>query len=322
MLPYRFDRLLSHLQRRRLACRLAVAAIVFAGTAAAGDDADADPPRSEPRSHIQSAGEMAAARGAADAPASTKVASPFGLVVDRVPDLLREHLALSRGVGLVVDEVVAGSSAATAGFKPHDVLVAIDEQSLIVPEQFNVLLAGEGPAAPKSCTLIRNGQRQTIALAPAAPATSTSTATTTAAAASTDAPPSVKPKRSLTPPASALAMLPKEKKPPAAATEQQAREFTGVVRRKGDSCFVLADRDYAIEILREDETLLTVRNARGRPIFRDVIETPEQRSLIPVAVRDRVEQLERQFGQPMQATARPRPVAEIGRLDIEPVQIK
>lgn len=314
MLRYRIDRMLDRLHHRRLAWPLVVAATIFGCTAAVRGDEDPDAPRSEPRSHIQPAGEVAAAQAAADAPAAATVTSPFGLIVARMPDLLREHLALGHGVGLVVDEVVAESAAATAGFKQHDVLISIDEQSLIVPEQLVVLLAGEGPAAPKSCTLIRNGQRQTIALAGGPPE-----ATAAAPAASARPAP---PKRSLTPPASALALLPSEKKPPVAAAAPAAQESTGVVRRKGDSCVVLADRDYAIEIVHEDETRLTVRNSRGRTIFRDVIETPEQRSLIPVAVRDRVEQLESQFRRPMQATSRPRPVAEIGRLDIEPVQVK
>lgn len=314
MLRHRIDRLLDRLHHRRFAWPLAVAATILSCTAAVRADDDADAPRSEPRSHIEPAGEVAAAQAHADAPATATATSPFGLVVARVPDLLREHLALGHGVGLVVDDVVAGSSAVTAGFKQHDVLVSIDEQSLIVPEQLVVLLAGEDAAAPKSCTLIRNGQRQTITLAGAPPE-----ATTAASAAS---PQPALPKRSLTPPASALALLPSAKMPPVAAATPAARESTGVVRRKGDSCVVLTDRDYAIEIVHENETRLTVRNARGRTIFRDAIETPEQRSLIPVAVRDRVEQLENQFRQPMQATARPRPVAEIGSLDIEPVQVK
>jgi hypothetical protein len=97
---------------------------------------------------------------------------------------------------------------------------------------------------------------------------------------------------------------------------------SGVVRSKGTTGLVQDDLDYSIDVTREDETLLTVRNAGGKTIFRAVIETPEQRSRIPLAVRDRVEQLEQLLDRQMQATPRPQPAAEIGRLDIDPVLVK
>jgi hypothetical protein len=103
----------------------------------------------------------------------------LGLTAVRAPDLLREHLALGHGAGLVVDDVVAGSSADTLGFKRHDVLISIDDQLLLVPEQLVVILSAIDTAAAKSCTLIRGGKRLTLPLdAPARPAAGTAAAAT------------------------------------------------------------------------------------------------------------------------------------------------
>jgi hypothetical protein len=62
---------------------------------------------------------------------------------------------------------------------------------------------------------------------------------------------------------------------------------------------------------------LVVLDPRGRIVFNDAIETPEQRSLIPQSVRQRVEQMERS----LESAARP-PVLEVGRLDVEPIEIR
>lgn len=285
MLRHRIERPLHRPRHRRLAWTVAVAVAILAraGLARGGDAGVSSP---------------------------TALPAPFGLAVARVPDLLREHLALGQGVGLVVNDVVAESPAAAAGFKQHDVLVSIDEQSLFVPEQLLALLAGETAAVPKSCTLIRNGQRQTIALASAAPL------------ASAAGPAAGKTKRPLAAPASALAMLPDKKKARDLAAATNLKHVSGVVRRKGANAVFQEDLDYSINLSCTDEKLLTVRTARGKTIFRSVIETPEQRSLIPLTVRDRVEHLEQMLAREMQTATTTQPVAEIGSLDIEPVLIK
>lgn len=277
-----------------------------------------------PRSHIAPVGEIAASRpqpAAVAAPASA--AATFGLHVVRVPDILRQHLSLGHGVGLVVHEVTRGSAAERYGFTLHDVLVSIDDQSLIVPEQLAVLLEGTGTSAPRSCTLIRNGARMTISLdtRPAPPAVAAAPHAAVAPAHAATATPAAE-KRQLAPTSSALALLPDKKKARALAASTGVPLAAGVVRRKGDTGVVQEDLDYSIDVTRDEETRLMVRDARGKTIFHGAIETPEQRSRIPLVVRDRVEQLERLLDRQVQAQARPQPVAEIGRLEIEPVQIK
>ena len=53
-------------------------------------------------------------------------------------------------------------------------------------------------------------------------------------------------------------------------------------------------------------------------VFNDAIDTPEGRSLMPLAVRGRVEQMEKLLERP----AVTKPVAEIGRLDAAPIEIR
>jgi hypothetical protein len=117
-------------------------------------------------------------------------------------------------------------------------------------------------------------------------------------------------------------LLPNRKKARSLAIEAGVKPAAGVVRRTGDAGIVQEDFDYSIEVSREDETRLVARDARGRRVFDDAIETPEQRSRIPLAIRDRVEQLERLLDRQLQAATRQQPVAEIGSLDITPIEVR
>ena len=60
-----------------------------------------------------------------------------------------------------------------------------------------------------------------------------------------------------------------------------------------------------------------VLDPHGQIVFNDEIDTPKQRSLVPEAVRQRVEEMEQSL-----ETATKRPAVEIGRLDIAPVEIR
>jgi hypothetical protein len=77
------------------------------------------------------------------------------------------------------------------------------------------------------------------------------------------------------------------------------------------------DPDYQIKLSRGDETRLVVLDLNGRIVFNDEIDTPERRSLVPQAVRQRVEEMETA----LEGVANG-PAAEIGRLDVPPVEIR
>lgn len=313
---------------RLLAVLTVLCASAGLGVAPAAEPADRGPTEQSParKSHIQPVGEMAAASRPSDT---------LGLQLSRATEVLRQQLALGRGAGLVVDDVAPGSVAEKAGFKRHDVLVLLDDQMLLLPEQLTALLdASDGRSVP-ACTVLRGGAKVTIPLGKAEQAVATRTAVPT--------PPTVKPAKPAAPrepqavqqmaakpatsgrlraPASALAL--------AQTGQQQGQTITktsaaapAVVQPSAtpvqptDEVLLRQDPDYQIKLSRGNETRLVVLDPRGRIVFNDAIETPEQRSLIPQAVRQRVEQMERS----LESAGRP-PALEIGRLEVEPIEIR
>ncbi len=297
------------------------------GIVAAADAPDRSP-SDQPaarKSHIQPVGEMAAAARQPDT---------FGLHLSRASEVLRQQLALGRGAGLVVDDIVPGSVAEQAGFKRHDVLVLLDDQMLLLPEQLTALLdASDGRSVPE-CTVLRGGAKVTIPLGRADQVVTTrSPVPPTPAKLPRPAPPrapqamqqtAAKPATSsrLRAPASALALAQAGQQQghsitkTSAATPAVAAPTTAPVQ-PADEVLLRQDPDYQIKLSRGNETRLVVLDLRGRIVFNDAIETPEQRSLIPQAVRQRVEQMERS----LESTGRP-PVLEIGRLEVEPIEIR
>ena len=116
------------------------------------------------RSHHQRAAELA---GTDNSKISLK---QFGVELSRVPEVVRHQLILSHNEGLVVNSVQKGSVAERIGLKPHDILVQFDEQYLLLPEQFSLLLEtclhqrhGENYKFPK-VVFIRSGERRAISL--------------------------------------------------------------------------------------------------------------------------------------------------------------
>jgi hypothetical protein len=94
----------------------------------------------------------------------------FGAELSRVPEVVRHQLILSHNEGLVVNSVQKDSAAGRIGLRPHDILVQFDEQYLLLPEQFSLLLEsyalqrqGANNKVPK-VIFIRSGERRAILL--------------------------------------------------------------------------------------------------------------------------------------------------------------
>ena len=269
--------------------RLAIMLLIFWGSTCLVAHAADEPAARVARSHIQPVGEIAAAER------STPWA---GLVTVRAPAVLREQFRLERGAGLVVEQVAPGCVAERAGFKRHDVIVAVDGQLLLLPEQFVTLLESSGDDAPLECRVLRGGVETMISLRHV-PAPSTTAMGL------------------LKPAESSLALVPR--KPAAVATVMQLPD--GSLQQR--------DTDYLVKLTGGDEPKLIVQDGRGRIIFNGPIDTPEQRSLVPPEARSRMEGLERLVAQQhalkaatgLAERAKP-PKARIGALDIKPVEIK
>jgi hypothetical protein len=88
---------------------------------------------------------------------------------------------------------------------------------------------------------------------------------------------------------------------------------------------VRQDADYEIRLSRGDKTRLVVSSAAGGVVFEGPIDDPEIRSRVPEVVRGRVAEMERLLEPRTPVAGRPtasRPVAEIGRLDITPIELR
>lgn len=270
---------------------LVVMLLVCGSAASAGEQPDA-PPRRGQRSHIQSVGEVAAA-------AASEANHDLGLRLSRASAVLRQQLALTRGAGLVVEDVAAGSRAARAGFLQHDVLVMLDDQLLLLPEQLAALLEAAPADAPMECTVLRGGRKVSVPLAVA-------DAPSTAAA---GAGPAVR----LRPAASSLSIVGEAGVPPALAPRRGAGGTPARLLRLSHETLLRQDADYHIRLTGGEETRLLVTDSHGRVVFNDSIDTPEARSRMPIVVRQRVEEMERALEQQP---------ARVGRLDVAPIEVR
>jgi hypothetical protein len=298
-------------------------------TSMAGETTDQTPPATAAdttptprRSHIQPVGEVVAA---------SRHSETLGLRLSRASEVLRQQLALARGAGLVVEEVTPGSTADKAGFRQHDVLVLLDDQMLLLPEQLAALLDASNGTATPACTLLRGGTKVTITIGeprrsgqPIVAASPVPTQPPLPVVRQTAAKPSTTPR--LRAPASALALVQADRSGrPTQATVQASASLpatpsgqpVGRQAVSADETLVRQDPDYQIKLSRGNETRLIVLDPHGRIVFNDEIDTLEHRNLIPSAVRQRVDDMEKSLEKATHG-----PAAEIGRLDAAPIEIR
>jgi hypothetical protein len=86
----------------------------------------------------------------------------LGIVVEPVPSILREHIDLPAGIGLVVRDVKTGSPAEAGGLEANDILIAYGTQLLVNHEQLLVLLGLEVPGAEVVLDVLRRGEELQI----------------------------------------------------------------------------------------------------------------------------------------------------------------
>lgn len=88
----------------------------------------------------------------------------IGVSASPVPGVLRDQLQLKPGIGLVVDFVAPGSPAEKAGLRRSDVIEKLDDQLLVNPQQFAVLVRTREPGKEIRLAIIRAARPQTIAI--------------------------------------------------------------------------------------------------------------------------------------------------------------
>ena len=256
----------------------------------------------QPRSHLEPA------RGAAGGPQSSV---DLGLTLSRASAVLRQQLAIKRGAGLVVEAVAPASPAARAGFAQHDVLVRLGDQLLLLPEQLDALLAAAEKDVRLECTILRAGREVVIPLTDGGVGAMGGSHATAASG-------------GLRPTASSLALVQQH-------VAKNGSVAAGGLRRLADETLVRQDADYQIRLISGDETTLVVSDPQGRVVFNESIDTLEGRRRMPLVIQDRVAEMERMLegrSQPIASgsrpTAAPKPLAraEIGSLDVKPIELR
>jgi hypothetical protein len=86
----------------------------------------------------------------------------LGAQVARVPEALRAQLSLPEDAGLMVTAVAPGSPAAAAKLARFDVLVRINRQYLINPEQLEVLVRDAKPGQEVRLTVVRQAKLASV----------------------------------------------------------------------------------------------------------------------------------------------------------------
>ena len=89
-------------------------------------------------------------------------AAYLGVGVACADATLQSQLKLPEGVGLKVVSVMADGPAAAAGLKEHDVIHKLDDQIVINPSQFEVLIRMHKPGETVKLTAIRQSQEIVI----------------------------------------------------------------------------------------------------------------------------------------------------------------
>ena len=86
----------------------------------------------------------------------------LGVETSEPPTVLRKHLGLHKGMGLVIDGVMPGSPAAEAGLKEYDVVQKLDDQLIVNYEQFTVLIRDHKPGDEVKLAAIHEGKPVTL----------------------------------------------------------------------------------------------------------------------------------------------------------------
>lgn len=86
----------------------------------------------------------------------------FGLTLTDVSEALASHLALAKGRGALVANVMPGSQAEAMGVLRNDILLDVNGQAVGVSEAADLLRKAGTDKAPITLTLIRKGERKTL----------------------------------------------------------------------------------------------------------------------------------------------------------------
>jgi serine protease Do len=197
----------------------------------------------------------------------------LGVSAAPAPEVLRRHLALPAGMGLVVQFVAPKSPAEEAGLQQDDILQKLDDQLLINSEQLAVLVRSYKPGDEIKLSIIRDGQKKVVTVKLA--------------------------EHELEP----LRPMPFEYwerdgfQPQLQSPRTEAQPNppgNGHRNLPGPSStlrWLEGDRNYTITTTPQGHQTVTVKDGNDQTVFEGPIDTQEQRDRLPSDVKDKVEKM-------------------------------
>ena len=85
----------------------------------------------------------------------------IGLVTRPAASEVRAQLKLGIGFGLAIEEVMPGSPSVAAGLRENDILVRLNDQRIVSPEQLQILVIDAGKGKEITLTYFREGTEHT-----------------------------------------------------------------------------------------------------------------------------------------------------------------
>jgi membrane-associated protease RseP (regulator of RpoE activity) len=87
-----------------------------------------------------------------------KPAAFLGIMTERVPQAVREHLDLGDQQGVIISSVIPDGPAAKAGLVPNEIITAIGDKKVIAPEEVSAIIADQKPGDEILISTIRKGK--------------------------------------------------------------------------------------------------------------------------------------------------------------------
>lgn len=234
-----------------------------------------------------------------DRPMEKENVTFLGVETAPVSPTLTAQLSLPKSAGLVVSHIVPESPAAAA-LQPHDILLKIDDQLLIEPRQFSVLVRGHQEGDQVTLTYVRGGKQ----------------ATTTVKLAKHEVPKFAGfesggfPSEDDLPPGmhGPLPHLSREEMDRVLSlarpgSDRGTRSFRsapigtpglrGTAVNPANSNIVYSDDQGSLNLtIKDAQKTLVAKNPKGEQVFSGPVTTPEERQALPVDLRKRLDRIE------------------------------
>ena len=92
----------------------------------------------------------------------TRMVTYLGVGTNQVSDALRQHVDITDGIGLIIEQVAPDSPAQEAGIEQYDILLEMDGQIIVNRDQLTTLVRSKKPGVTVDLKVVREGNQLTI----------------------------------------------------------------------------------------------------------------------------------------------------------------